>query len=139
MITVVQSVADAVQFDGTAGAGLIDFMSFTAAAAGWSDPTVFPVVQSITLHTSGSSFSIDCFLKPDAEPITTRQRHTIVNPSTVAPGFSLVGCNVYVPRTIDGVPGSTPWNLVLISTGKTQTADLIVTFTAAPPSGGRLF
>lgn len=130
MKTVIQPLAGAVNFDGTAGRGLI---TFTDLALTVNSENQVPVLVGVGLETRGVSvLTIDCFLKVAADGVTTFNRIT-VRTLAAQNGFALHGCYIPVPRLVVGALGVfTPWELILITTGKTANANFVASYQIGP-------
>ncbi len=126
MRTSIQTRTTTDQFDGSAGQGLVDFADLPIPAG----ESVVPIVTAIALENNGAEDipTIDCFFKPAAASLSTTERITVrrLTPTSAngSQGFSLAGCRIPVPKASDG----TPWVLVLVTTGKTLGASLVVSY-----------
>lgn len=127
MITVIQTLAGAVDYNGTAPfGGLIDFDVVWPTAD--DDRGVYYIIENIELR-GGGTYDVDCFIQFPGGAAT--ERLTIRN-ETGLTGFTNLGCRIVVPNaTVQGVgasPTVDPWQLTLITTGKTTDASFIVSF-----------
>jgi hypothetical protein len=134
VLTIVQTLAGAAQFDGTAGAGLFDFSELDLPVA---QGDICPVLTAISYDCQNAeSIPISCFLRPSSEANNTTVRRVIFEAAAgltlpTAPGFAYDGCRVFVPRSI--VPGGfDPWVLVVMTTTKTAEASVTLSFTQGP-------
>lgn len=127
MRTVIQTLAGAAQFTGTAGAGLVTFADLPLPANSEDEG---PVVVNIALENLQAEQipTVDCFFKVASEALTTTQRIT-VRTLAASRGFSLAGCRIAVPRFVTSTPTIfVPWELVLITTGKALVASFVVSY-----------
>lgn len=132
MLTRIQTLAAAIAFDGTAGQGLVDFLD--VPLVGLNDDVV-PVIVGVSYDNNiAESIGLNCFLKPAADSLTTTRRYVVFR-STSSTGFGRMGCYIPVPRSIVGAAGFVPWQLVLLSTGKTLEGSLIVSYRAGTAGG----
>lgn len=123
MITVVQTVAGAGQFDGTGVTGLIDFATLLPLPP-TSDQDLIPIIDNIALNGDGvGTMDVNCFLARDLTTVPT-ERLIILN-TTAVTGFSDIGCKLGVPKLL--APSTfTPWRLFLITAAKAVDASFIV-------------
>lgn len=140
MITTVQTPAAGDDFDGTTNLlGLVDFAALLAGSgmALTESPLIVPIITSISYSNNQTeTLGINCFLKPAAAALGTTVRKTIRRPAADINGFNVDGCKIAVPRVVAGTPlVLDPWVLILITTGKTDLASLIVSFYIGPAEG----
>lgn len=140
MLTIIQTVAGAGQFDGALFiSGLVDFTD--AAFPQLQGPDQIYIVDSVSLRGDGSTTitSIECYLVVNAAETTPTARMDIVELANET-GFSNIGCHIPVPRNqfSQGVGVSTAdsWVLKLITTGKTVNASFVVSFHIGERSRG---
>lgn len=133
MKTVRQPVTAGTNFNGTAGLGLIDFVTGAQNLSLPADQLVVPKIINVELRLAGAPAaaptSIVCVLDPNdgsgpEERFTITD--TVVAASTVPVGFMSLGCGIPVPRLSDT---GLPWILQLFTTGLTVDASFNVSFT----------
>lgn len=122
MRTLIQTVAGAAQFTGAGNAGFLDFADLGPLTR--MDPQIHPIITNIAVENLfAEDLVLDCFLlAPGEDPATSTVRITI-DRETIA-GFSKGGCRISVPCNAARLP----WTLRLVTTGKTQSATLVVSY-----------
>lgn len=125
MITIIQTVDGVTNFSGTGTDGLILFESSIPLPA--NSPDIVPVLTNVALQGDdlATITIINCFLQRQTGTATER---IPIRRIVGATGFTKAGCRIPVPR--DRTNGFLPWQLQLITTGKSVTASLIVSFEA---------
>lgn len=121
MILLNERLTGSTEFDGTTGAGLIDFSLLTLnASLGFK-----PSIVSLVLDTGDISLTLPQITVVLVQPGGgSSNRATIVNAAD-ASGFAKLGCDIPVPRNSNG----DPWELQVFTPGKTITAALLVEYT----------
>ena len=125
----VQLRAAALQFDGTAGAGLFTFTRLDAMPR-----TTRVVVHSAAVAIDGTVTTARIFYRrPGGAPeerilIGAGNTTTMIDPVDPTPGADLSVCGRVVPRDESGVH----WELVVITTGKVGDGAAIVDWSLQP-------
>lgn len=122
MELLVETLATNTEFDGTAGAGLVDFSLLALPP----DLNTKPRILTLSVDTGNTAIPmprIICYIiKAGPTPVSER---ILIRDITDVNGFSLAGCAIPVPRDpVDGVP----WVLKLFTPGKTVNASFIVEY-----------
>lgn len=121
MELLVETLAGAIAFDGTAGAGLVDFSLLALPP----DFNTKPRILTLSVDTGDTAITmprIICYIIKAGAPASER---ILIRDITDVNGFSLAGCAIPVPRD---QPSGIPWVLQLFTPGKTVDASFIVEY-----------
>lgn len=135
MKTIRQTVTAGNDFDGTAGNGLVDFVTGDQLLPLAADQLAVPVILNIELRLREAGAppaapdDIRCWLNPN-DGTNNEERYTIfdttLNADTVPAGFNYLGCHIPVPRQNDT---GLPWLLQLYTTNLVPAACFLVSYT----------